>query len=65
MTNKNKKEGFIMRALDTGERVGNGMPDAVNLFIILVGGVILASAICACLGVSVKYQSFDTVSGHL
>ena len=43
MTNKNKKEGFIMRALDTVERVGNGMPDPVTLFIILVGVVILAS----------------------
>ena len=65
MTNKNKKEGFIMRALDTVERVGNGMPDPVTLFIILVGVVILASAICAGLGVSVTYQSIDTASGHL
>ena len=65
MTNKNKKEGFIMRALDTVERVGNGMPDPVTLFIILVGVVILASAICAGLGVSVSYQSIDTASGQL
>ena len=65
MTNKQKKEGFIMRALDTVERVGNGMPDPVTLFIILVGVVIVASAICASMGVSVTYESIDTASGEL
>ena len=65
MTNEKKKEGFILRALDTVERVGNGMPDPVTLFIILVGIVIVASAICASLGVSVTYQSIDTASGQL
>ena len=52
-TKTKEKKGFILRALDTVERVGNGLPNPATIFIILTAAVIVISAICAACGVSV------------
>ena len=46
-TKTKEKKGFILRALDTVERVGNGLPNPATIFIILTEVVIVISAICA------------------
>ncbi|MBM7838913.1 aminobenzoyl-glutamate transport protein [Alkalihalobacillus xiaoxiensis] len=48
-----KKSGPFQRFLDMIERVGNKLPHPVNLFAILAGLVLIASAIIASFGVSV------------
>ncbi len=48
-----KKSGPFQRFLDMIERVGNKLPHPVNLFAILAGLVLIASAIVASFGVSV------------
>ena len=50
---KEKKKGFVLRALDTVEHVGNALPNPATIFLILTGVVIVLSAICAACGVSV------------
>jgi len=52
-SNESKKKGFIVRALDSVERVGNALPDPATLFVILALITVLASFICAKAGVSV------------
>ena len=64
MTKEKAKKGFIVRALDTVERVGNGLPNPATIFLILTGIVIVLSAICAALGVSVTYDFLDSASGE-
>ena len=44
---KEKKKGFVLRALDTVEHVGNALPNPATIFLILTGVVIVLSAICA------------------
>lgn len=39
-TKTKEKKGFILRALDTVERVGNGLPNPATIFIILTAAVI-------------------------
>ena len=56
---KEKKKGFVLRALDTVERVGNALPNPATIFLILTGVVIVLSAICAACGVSVTYDFLD------
>ena len=56
-TKTKEKKGFILRALDTVERVGNGLPNPATIFIILTAVVIVISAICAACGVSVSYAT--------
>ena len=65
MTKEKAKKGFIVRALDTVERVGNGLPNPATIFLILTGIVIVLSAICAALGVSVTYDFLDSASGEI
>ncbi len=48
-----KKRGFVMRALDSIERVGNKLPHPVTLFAIFALLVIVASGIFSSLGVQV------------
>ena len=57
---KEKKKGFVLRALDTVEHVGNALPNPATIFLILTGVVIVLSAICAACGVSVTYDFADT-----
>ena len=38
-----EKKGFILRALDTVERVGNSLPNPATIFLILTGVVIVLS----------------------
>ena len=47
---KEKKKGFVLRALDTVEHVGNALPNPATIFLILTGVVIVLSAICAACG---------------
>lgn len=65
MTKEGTKKGFIVRALDTVERVGNGLPNPATIFLILTGIVIVLSAICAAAGVSVTYDFLDSASGEI
>ena len=65
MTKEKAKKGVIVRALDTVERVGNGLPNPATIFLILTGIVIVLSAICAALGVSVTYDFLDSASGEI
>ena len=57
---KEKKKGFVLRALDTVEHVGNALPNPATIFLILTGVVIVLSAICAACGVSVTYDFLTT-----
>ena len=63
MANEKAKKGFILRALDTVERVGNALPNPATIFVILTGIVIVVSAICAACGVSVTYDYLDSSTG--
>lgn len=62
---KKDKKGFILRALDTVERVGNALPNPATLFLILTVITIIISVICGSMGVSVSYESIDTASGEI
>ena len=64
-TKTKEKKGFILRALDTVERVGNGLPNPATIFIILTAAVIVISAICAACGVSVTYDFLDSKAGEI
>ncbi|MGM0902150.1 MAG: AbgT family transporter [Bacillota bacterium] len=48
-----KKQGFVMRSLNTIERVGNKLPDPVTLFAIFALAVVVLSAIFSSMGMSV------------
>ena len=62
MDGKELKKSFGLRALDKVEKVGNALPNPAMIFIILAAVTILASALCAWLGVSVTYEVFDAAS---
>ena len=49
------------RALDTIGRVGNRLPDPITIFLILAGVVLVASWICARLGVAVVHPRDGSV----
>lgn len=61
---KEKKKGFVLRALDTVEHVGNALPNPATIFLILTGVVIVLSAICAACGVSVIICFLDSSKGE-
>ena len=65
MTKEKQKKGFVLRALDTVERVGNGLPNPATIFLILTAVVIVLSAICAACGVTVTYDYLDSASGEI
>ncbi|AOT70946.1 AbgT family transporter [Geosporobacter ferrireducens] len=62
---KSEKKGFIARALDRVERVGNGLPDPATLFILLALITIVTSFICAQAGVSVTYEGYNSATGKI
>lgn len=60
MAKKNEtleKKGLLMRFLDGVERAGNAMPSPAVIFLILTALVLVLSAICGALGVSVTYET--------
>lgn len=59
-----EKKGAIVRAMDAVERVGNALPNPATIFLILTVAVIIISAICGSLGVSVTYETIDTANGN-
>ncbi len=59
-----EKKGFIVRALDAIERAGNALPSPATIFLILTLAVMIISAICSALGVSVTYETIDTARGN-
>lgn len=66
MSKKQKeKKGFIVRSLDTVERVGNALPSPATIFLILTLVTILISAICAYFKVEVSYESIDLTEGKM
>ena len=56
LANDGQKKSMVLKALDTVERVGNRLPDPAVIFLILTGIVILVSALCGFLGLSVTYD---------
>ena len=65
MANDGQKKSMVLKALDTVERVGNRLPDPAVIFLILTGIVILVSALCGFLGLSVTYDFLDRTSGEI
>lgn len=55
------KRPFIHRALDAIERLGDRLPDPVFIFAWIIGALVLASVICAGLGVS----AINPINGEL
>ena len=60
-----EKKGAIVRAMDAVERVGNALPNPATIFLILTLAVIIISAICGSLGVSVTYETIDTAGNAI
>ncbi len=56
---KGKKNSFFAAVLNGVERAGNKLPHPILLFGILTAGIILLSALCAWLGVSVSGPMVD------
>lgn len=65
MKKEKQKKSLLLRALDTVECVGNGLPDPATIFLILTGIVIVLSAVCAGMGVSVTYDYLDSSKGEI
>lgn len=59
-----EKKGLVVRALDAIERAGNALPSPATIFLVLTIAVMIISAICASLGVSVTYETIDTANGN-
>ncbi len=59
------KEGSLSGFLGTIERVGNAVPHPAIIFFILIGIVILLSAIFGLLGTSVTYEAYDYDLGDI
>ncbi len=64
MENKEKKT-FIVRVMDSIERLGNKLPDPATVFVILTLVTIIASLVCANAGVSVTYEGYNAASGKI
>lgn len=59
-----EKKSFVMRFLDGVEKAGNALPNPATIFLILTALVLVLSAVCASLGVSVTYETIDTANGN-
>lgn len=55
----------MQRLLDAVERVGNRVPHPVMIFVYLILGVIVLSAILAAFGVRVTFQAYNPASGDI
>ncbi len=60
-----EKEGSLTGFLGTIERVGNAVPHPAIIFFILIGIVILLSAIFGLMGSSVTYEGYDYELGDI
>lgn len=60
-----KNRGFLLKSLDRIEKAGNALPHPATLFFILSVIVIIVSALCAKLGVTVTYDYFDSTQGKI
>ncbi len=60
-----EKKGFVAKALDSVERIGNGLPNPATLFLIFTLVTMVISAICASMGVAVTYDSIDVANGEM
>ena len=60
-----KKPGAMDRFLTTIERVGNKVPHPGIIFFILIGIVIVLSAVFGLLGTSITYQVADPITGEI
>ena len=58
---KTQRRPVFARVLDAIERVGNRLPDPITIFLILAGVVLVASWICARLGVTVVHPRDGSV----
>jgi aminobenzoyl-glutamate transport protein len=54
-----KQRGALDGFLDTIERVGNAVPHPAVIFLVLIAGIIVLSAVLALLGVGITYESVD------
>lgn len=63
-SNSLQKKSLVVRALDSIERAGNALPSPATIFLVLTIAVMIISAICAKLGVSVTYETIDTANGN-
>lgn len=59
---KKDKKGFIVKALDGVERVGNKLPDPAVLFVILALATIVLSYVASVAGVSVTYEGYNSAT---
>ena len=59
-----KKKSLFNRWLDGIERVGNALPHPVTIFLILIGALLVVSAVCAGAGITATFQSIDTKTGE-
>ena len=67
MARKNQtleKKSGVVRFLDKIERAGNALPNPATIFLILTILVLILSAVCAQLGVSVTYETIDTQNNN-
>jgi aminobenzoyl-glutamate transport protein len=60
-----KNQGSLSGFLGTVERVGNAVPHPAIIFLILIGIVIVLSAIFGLLGTSVTYEGYDVALGDI
>lgn len=63
-TNSLEKKSLVVRMLDKVEHAGNALPSPATIFLLLTIAVMIISAICANLGVSVTYETIDTANGN-
>ena len=62
---KKQKKGFLLKALDSVESVGNALPHPATIFIILSAVIVVASAIAGSMGLSVSYDMVDQATGTI
>jgi aminobenzoyl-glutamate transport protein len=60
-----KSGGMLDGFLDTIERVGNAVPHPAVIFLILIAGVIVLSALLALLGAATSYETVDVATGEV
>lgn len=60
-----KKPGGFQKALDFIERVGNKIPHPAVIFVVLIGVVMVLSAIFAALGTTVTFDQANPITGEV
>ncbi|WP_291256446.1 AbgT family transporter [Fusobacterium sp.] len=59
------REGFILKALDKVEKVGNALPHPTTMFIIFTLILVVISWLAAKSGLKVSYETYDTATKSL